>query len=65
MLAHIWMVKVFVFFSISDFLFLVVPVGDPKKWTRDPTQLTVEGNKLYGRGVTDCLGHVALLTGTK
>eukprot|EP00439_Symbiodinium_sp_Y106_P018502 s4939_g2.t1 len=28
----------------------------------DPFQLTVEGDLLYGRGTTDCLGHVALLT---
>ncbi|KAE9359564.1 Acetylornithine deacetylase [Phytophthora fragariae] len=29
---------------------------------RDPFTLTVEGDKLYGRGTTDCLGHVALMT---
>jgi len=28
----------------------------------DPFKLTIEGDKLYGRGTTDCLGHVALLT---
>lgn len=28
----------------------------------DPFKLIVEGDKLYGRGTTDCLGHVALLT---
>eukprot|EP01098_Paradermamoeba_levis_P015822 TRINITY_DN8246_c0_g2_i1.p1 TRINITY_DN8246_c0_g2~~TRINITY_DN8246_c0_g2_i1.p1 ORF type:complete len:421 (-),score=115.15 TRINITY_DN8246_c0_g2_i1:291-1511(-) len=39
----------------------VVP-ADPKTWERNPFQLTVEGDKLYGRGTTDCLGHVALLT---
>lgn len=39
----------------------VVP-ADPETWSRDPFQLTVEGDKLYGRGTTDCLGHVALLT---
>mmetsp|Transcript_14222 Transcript_14222/g.27632 ORF Transcript_14222/g.27632 Transcript_14222/m.27632 type:complete len:521 (+) Transcript_14222:279-1841(+) len=33
-----------------------------ENWKRDPFHLTVEGDKLYGRGTTDCLGHVALLT---
>lgn len=39
----------------------VVP-ANPEGWHRDPFKLTVEGDKLYGRGTTDCLGHVALLT---
>merc|ERR1719375_1652293 len=39
----------------------VVP-ADPETWERDPFQLSVEGDKLYGRGTTDCLGHVAMLT---
>lgn len=39
----------------------VVP-ADAEVWKRDPFSLTVEGEKLYGRGTTDCLGHVALLT---
>lgn len=39
----------------------VVP-ANPETWNVDPFQLTVEGDKLYGRGTTDCLGHVALLT---
>lgn len=39
----------------------VVP-ADPETWDKDPFQLTVEGDNLYGRGTTDCLGHVALLT---
>eukprot|EP01038_Epipyxis_sp_PR26KG_P006675 gene6675-9157_t len=39
----------------------VVP-ADPKGWERNPFKLTVEGDTLYGRGTTDCLGHVALLT---
>lgn len=30
--------------------------------TVDPFQLTIKGDKLYGRGTTDCLGHVALIT---
>ncbi|MHC4821914.1 MAG: M20/M25/M40 family metallo-hydrolase, partial [Planctomycetota bacterium] len=38
----------------------VVP-ADPAGWEHDPFSLTVEGDKLHGRGVTDCLGHVALL----
>uniref|UniRef100_M4B2Z7 Uncharacterized protein n=1 Tax=Hyaloperonospora arabidopsidis (strain Emoy2) TaxID=559515 RepID=M4B2Z7_HYAAE len=41
----------------------VVP-ANPEGWQRDPFTLTVEGDKLYGRGTTDCLGHVALLTCT-
>ena len=28
----------------------------------DPFQLTVDGDKLYGRGTTASLGHVALIT---
>lgn len=39
----------------------VVP-ADPVGWDRDPFKLIVEGDMLYGRGTTDCLGHVALLT---
>lgn len=41
----------------------VVP-ADPtdKKWKYNPFELTVDGDFLYGRGTTDCLGHVALLT---
>ncbi|TMW55677.1 hypothetical protein Poli38472_010559 [Pythium oligandrum] len=39
----------------------VVP-ANPEGWERDPFALTVEGDKLYGRGTTDCLGHVALMT---
>mmetsp|Transcript_94041 Transcript_94041/g.261785 ORF Transcript_94041/g.261785 Transcript_94041/m.261785 type:complete len:534 (+) Transcript_94041:61-1662(+) len=41
--------------------FDVVP-ADPETWDKDPFQLTEEEGKLYGRGTTDCLGHVALLT---
>ena len=41
--------------------FDVVP-ADPKDWQRPPFALQVEGDRLYGRGVTDCLGHVAVLT---
>jgi len=39
----------------------VVP-ADPEGWERDPFKLTIEGDKLYGRGTTDCLGHVAVIT---
>jgi acetylornithine deacetylase/succinyl-diaminopimelate desuccinylase-like protein len=37
-------------------------MADPAKWERNPFELIIEGDKLYGRGTTDCLGHVALLT---
>ena len=39
----------------------VVP-ADPAEWRRPPFRLHREGGRLYGRGVTDCLGHVAVLT---
>lgn len=39
----------------------VVP-ANPEEWKRNPFELTQEGDKLYGRGTTDCLGHVSLLT---
>lgn len=39
----------------------VVP-ADPATWERNPFKLTIEGDELHGRGSTDCLGHVALLT---
>ncbi len=39
----------------------VVP-ANPEEWKRNPFELTVEGDVLHGRGVTDCLGHVAMLT---
>ena len=39
----------------------VVP-ADPKTWEHNPFKLFVDGDMLYGRGTTDCLGHVALLT---
>jgi len=41
---------------------LDVVYANPETWDRDPFKLTVEGDKLYGRGTTDCLGHCALLT---
>jgi acetylornithine deacetylase/succinyl-diaminopimelate desuccinylase-like protein len=43
--------------------FDVVPAYREKEgWEHDPFTLRVDGQCLYGRGVTDCLGHVALLT---
>lgn len=39
----------------------VVP-ANPESWERNPFELSVEGDKLYGRGTTDCLGHVAMIT---
>ena len=39
----------------------VVP-ANPESWKRDPFKLTVEGEEMYGRGTTDCLGHVAMVT---
>lgn len=39
----------------------VVP-ANPETWERDPFKLVREGDRLYGRGTTDCLGHVGLLT---
>jgi acetylornithine deacetylase/succinyl-diaminopimelate desuccinylase-like protein len=44
--------------------FDVVPADrEAEGWERDPFALWVgEDGTLYGRGVTDCLGHVAVLT---
>jgi len=39
----------------------VVP-ANPETWDRNPFELIIEGDKLYGRGTTDCLGHVAMIT---
>lgn len=39
----------------------VVP-ADAETWSYDPWQLTEVDGRLYGRGTTDCLSHVALLT---
>lgn len=39
----------------------VVP-ANPEDWTVDPFKMSIDGDKLYGRGTTDCLGHVALVT---
>ena len=40
-----------------------VVLANPESWEHDPFKLTTEGEKMYGQGPTDCLGHVA--TGTK
>jgi acetylornithine deacetylase/succinyl-diaminopimelate desuccinylase-like protein len=44
--------------------FDVVPADEKGEgWTRDPFKLHVDPDgTLYGRGVTDCLGHVAVIT---
>ncbi|KAK4422943.1 Acetylornithine deacetylase [Sesamum alatum] len=34
----------------------------PSEWDFDPFTLSIDGDKLRGRGTTDCLGHVALVT---
>ncbi|KAL6763183.1 acetylornithine deacetylase [Haematococcus lacustris] len=41
---------------------LDVVTANPETWDFDPFSLTRDGDKLRGRGTTDCLGHVALLT---
>lgn len=33
----------------------------PSEWDFDPFSLSIDGDKLRGRGTTDCLGHVALV----
>ena len=35
---------------------LDVVMADASKWSRNPFELSIEGDKLYGRGTTDCLG---------
>ncbi|KAI3453413.1 hypothetical protein Pfo_010076 [Paulownia fortunei] len=39
-----------------------VVTANPSDWDFDPFTLSIEGDKLRGRGTTDCLGHVALVT---
>eukprot|EP00270_Netrium_digitus_P005830 TRINITY_DN1782_c0_g1_i1.p1 TRINITY_DN1782_c0_g1~~TRINITY_DN1782_c0_g1_i1.p1 ORF type:complete len:434 (+),score=116.56 TRINITY_DN1782_c0_g1_i1:93-1394(+) len=41
---------------------LDVVTANPDDWEFDPFSLSRDGDKLRGRGTTDCLGHVALLT---
>ncbi|KAJ0970819.1 hypothetical protein J5N97_018778 [Dioscorea zingiberensis] len=38
-----------------------VVTANPSDWDFDPFSLSVDGDKLRGRGTTDCLGHVALV----
>ncbi len=40
----------------------VLAAARPPRRRADPFKLLVEGDVLYGRGTTDCLGHVALFT---
>ncbi|ERN09318.1 hypothetical protein AMTRI_Chr13g115570 [Amborella trichopoda] len=39
-----------------------VVTANPEDWDFDPFSLSIDGDKLRGRGTTDCLGHVALVT---
>lgn len=40
-----------------------VVAANPEEWKKaDPFKMTRDGDILYGRGTTDCLGHVALLS---
>ncbi|XP_058778118.1 acetylornithine deacetylase-like [Vicia villosa] len=38
-----------------------VVTANPNNWDFDPFSLSIDGDKLRGRGTTDCLGHVALV----
>ncbi|KAL6498114.1 hypothetical protein OROGR_028511 [Orobanche gracilis] len=38
-----------------------VVTANPSDWDFDPFTLSIDGDKLRGRGTTDCLGHVALV----
>ncbi|XP_076895184.1 acetylornithine deacetylase-like [Bidens hawaiensis] len=39
-----------------------VVTANPSEWDFDPFSMSIDGDKLRGRGTTDCLGHVALVT---
>ncbi|XP_054824425.1 acetylornithine deacetylase [Prosopis cineraria] len=39
-----------------------VVTANSNEWDFDPFTLSVDGDKLRGRGTTDCLGHCALVT---
>ncbi|MCH87705.1 acetylornithine deacetylase-like, partial [Trifolium medium] len=39
-----------------------IVTANPDDWDFDPFTLSIDGDKLRGRGTTDCLGHVALVT---
>ncbi|CAN0908185.1 Acetylornithine deacetylase [Linum grandiflorum] len=38
-----------------------VVTANPTDWEFNPFSLSIDGDKLRGRGTTDCLGHVALV----
>ncbi|KAL8489188.1 hypothetical protein ACS0TY_025184 [Phlomoides rotata] len=38
-----------------------VVTANASEWDFDPFSLSIDGDKLRGRGTTDCLGHVALV----
>ncbi|KAK4368722.1 hypothetical protein RND71_012514 [Anisodus tanguticus] len=38
-----------------------VVTANPNDWEFDPFSLSIDGDKLRGRGTTDCLGHEALV----
>nr|GMD74762.1 acetylornithine deacetylase [Ipomoea batatas]GMD81148.1 acetylornithine deacetylase [Ipomoea batatas] len=38
-----------------------VVTANPADWDFDPFSMSIDGDKLRGRGTTDCLGHVALV----
>ena len=40
----------------------VVPANAEKGWDRDPFKLFIDGDDLYGRGTTDCLGKTHTLS---
>ncbi|XWS49574.1 hypothetical protein CRYUN_Cryun12cG0014800 [Craigia yunnanensis] len=39
-----------------------VVTANPNDWDFDPFSLSIDGDKLRGRGTTDCLGHIVLVT---
>lgn len=36
--------------------------ASPSEWDKNPFELIQEGDTLYGRGTTDCLGHVCMIS---
>lgn len=41
----------------------VVPAGEPERWSRPPFELTVEGDRVYGRGTADMKGGLCAALG--
>ncbi|KAH7387042.1 hypothetical protein KP509_16G001800 [Ceratopteris richardii] len=39
-----------------------VVTANPQDWEFNPFALSIDGDRLQGRGTTDCLGHIALVT---